>query len=185
MNLIDKGTVAKRVGIGAAIGGAALSGLGMAGIGPLSGALGIGGGAAGAASAAGAGTAAGTAATTAGVGGAVAGAAKAAAPSVFSRMLGAAAPALGNAADVAAANRGTRAEMKLAAEFARQTGSREDSQARSDAQEAMLQSAYLASGPDRAKGPGVSPYSKPEGHEAEALVPGSADADGSLRTQCD
>ena len=84
-NVVDKGTVAKRVGIGAAIGGAALTGLGAAGIGPLAGMLGGGAAAAsgaGAAAASGAGTAAGTAATTAGVGGAIASAAKAAAPAL-------------------------------------------------------------------------------------------------------
>lgn len=48
-NLNQKNTLVKKAAIGAAIGGAALTGLGAAGIGPLSGAFGAGAGAAGAA----------------------------------------------------------------------------------------------------------------------------------------
>jgi hypothetical protein len=101
------------------------------------------------------------AATTTGIGATAANAAKAAAPGVFSRILGATAPALGNAADTMGSNRSTRMDASALQAQVNVNKAREDRESRTDAQKAYLQSQYLASGPDRAKGPGVSPYSKP------------------------
>jgi hypothetical protein len=114
-DVVNAGSVAKKVGIGAAIGGAALTGLGAAGIGPLSGLLGGGaaaaGGAGAAAGAAGAGAGAGAATTAAGVVGAGLKTAD-----VVRDVLRAGGSALGDAADTASNNRGVKLAATMDAE---------------------------------------------------------------------